>query len=191
MKQVLNYLFVFFLTTSVSILISCGGDEDDDIEDLEEQIEGVSLDDVSFGRGKAVVTGDEDLTIDGIVVGSNLSSTIEGKEYAVNSVTISSNNGGNPIAIRLSFYIPASLGQTIPPNGTFEVDAASAALDETFVDVFLTGENDTYSSLSTTMGSVTVSGSSVSDNTFDVEFDIQNLTSFDDLSTNAQGALKF
>ena len=173
------------------LLFSCGtGDEEMDMN-MESDDATVSLDDISFVRGKFIATGDEDFTIEGIVVGSFVNVSIEGKEYNVNSVTISSSAAGDSRAIRLSFYIPVSLDQTIPPNGTFEIDAPSAALDETFVDVFLVGDNDTYNSFSTTTGTVIVSGSSVANNMFDVVFNIQNLTSFDDLSADATGALKF
>lgn len=189
MKNAFKQLLILLFATSLLIFTSCGKDEDDEMDDGSSET--VSLEDVSLGSGKFVATGDENFSVEGLVVGANLTSTINGKDYAVNSVTISVTEGAVTRSVRLTFYIPASLGQTIPPNGTFEVDAPSAALDETFVDVSLVGENGAYNSFSSTTGSVTVSGSSVSNNMFNVVFDVGNVTSFDDLSADVQGALKF
>ncbi|MEO1254754.1 MAG: hypothetical protein AAFY41_07710, partial [Bacteroidota bacterium] len=163
------------------------GDEDEDIDSGVE----VSLDNLSKGKGTVVVSGSESINIlDETVVVANLPTTVNGKSYNVNRATVGGTAAGDP-TVSIYFYIPESLNQTTPPNGTFQITTESAALDDTYVSIFVIGETDTYNSNSMSTGTVTVTNSSPSTFSFDVVFDGRNITSFDDGSVEVRGAFKF
>lgn len=174
---------------AMTFFSNCGSDDDEPGTDGGGNT--ISLGDLSRGQGGAIVSGNESFTIEGSVVGANLTATINGNSYNVNRVTIQTGQANDNRSVSLTFYIPTSLDQRIPPNGNITVGADDAALAQTYVSFFVVGEDDTYNSLSSTQGTVTVSNSSVTDNAFEVVFDVENLSSFDDTAVNVAGALKF
>ncbi len=181
--KVLNFICSFIL---LSFFISCT-DQNDEVTD-DKSSNAIMLSELTRGKGGVVISGDEEFTINGIMVGSPLKATFNGKSSEVFRIAMSKE--GKSLA--LNFYIPVSLGRTGPPNGTFPVVSQSAALDETYVEMFVVGD-DAYNSFSNTTGTVTVSNtkSEAFPYIFDVEFDVQNLKSSDDLVINAQGAMKW
>lgn len=189
MRTKLFFLICLVVLVSFS---SCGGDDGDEVAPSAASI---SLADLNRGEGAINVTGDETFTlsVDGTLAASPLSATINGKEYEVFRVTLSEQVASDILSVSLSFYIPVSLGQSNPPNGTFTATTEGAALDETYVEIFIIGADEGYNTFTSSTGNVTVSNITNDQfpYVFDIEFDVQNLTSFDDLSIDVQGAIKW
>ncbi|MGB3469177.1 MAG: hypothetical protein WBA74_28080 [Cyclobacteriaceae bacterium] len=181
-------LLILGLVVSVFYLGSCNDDEDATDSDGEVDI---SLDNLSPGKGIVEVSGAEDYSFNSLVFGANLSATINDKEYRQNRITLRSDQPDDDRRVAMFFYIPESLGQTVPPNGTHPVTFDVAALDQTYVAIFVEGEVDSYNSNSLTTGTLTVSESSPENLTFNVVFDLQKLNSFDDREISLKGAFKF
>lgn len=189
----IKFTNLIYVISIVFIFVSCAGDDEEGM-DPDEQSEVVLLSDLSRGEGKVAVSGHETFISDGATVTSNLKATINGKSYEVHRLSVTPRVGSNQGSVALSFYIPVSLGRLSPPNGTFTATTEGAALDETYVEVFVVGNDDAYNSFSNTVGTVTVSNSAADETfpyQFDVEFDVENLKSFDDLVIDAQGAIKW
>jgi len=187
-----NLICVIFI---IFIFASCAGDDEEGVNP-DEQSETVLLSDLSRGEGKVAISEHETFVVDAIAVGSNLSATINGNSYEVYRLSITStfDDPNDQRSVALSFYIPVSEGRLSPPNGTFTATTEGAALDETYVEIFVTGKDDAYNSFSNTVGTVTVSNSAEAETfpyRFDVEFDVENIKSFDDLVVDAQGAFKW
>lgn len=178
----INFLYLLII---VFCFTACG-DEEEVTPDTPDGT--VSLSDLSRGQGKAVVSGDETLTIDGNVVGANLSSTVNGKSYFVNRISVGNTAAGEPKTV-FYFYIPTTENRYIPADGTYSITMEGAALDEIYVAVNVLAD-DTYTSLTTTTGSVVISNADASAFSFDATFTVGNLRSFDDNVVEVTGAFR-
>ncbi|MEL7147478.1 MAG: hypothetical protein AAFO69_13980 [Bacteroidota bacterium] len=183
-----KHLLILALAAMV-LFGNCGSEDDEPTNN--EGTPTISLDDLSRGQGSIAVSGNESFNYDGIVVGANLRGTINDKTYNILRITVPSDEAGDNRSLSLTFYIPTALDQTVPPNGNITITSDDASLDETYASCFVIGENDTYNSLSTSVGTVTVSNSSTASNSFGAFFEVENLNSFDDNELDARGAFKF
>ncbi len=189
MNKAINFIYLLLLVT----IISCGDDDGD--EAVPGAAATISLADLKRGEGMINVSGNETFTLStgGTLVASPLTATINGKDYEVFRVTLSDLIESNSLSVSLSFYIPTSLNRSSPPNGTFIATTEGAALDETYVEIFVIGADEGYNTFTASTGTVTVSNTTSTEfpYVFDIEFDVKNLTSFDDLTVDVQGAMKW
>lgn len=176
-----KYLLIFILAVTWS-LTGCGDDESTMPED------NGSDGSIEKGTGTLEVSNNETFTISGPVDVEIRKSDLNGRIFDLCQVTIRSDQPDDDRRVRFFFYQPEALNQTIPADGDATISSQFNTLDEPYVSVFVAGEDETYISFSTSTGNVTVSNSSSADNTFDVSFEVGNLTSFDNEVIEIKGA---
>ncbi|MEL6560994.1 MAG: hypothetical protein AAFQ94_22565 [Bacteroidota bacterium] len=176
-----KYLLTFILAAT-TCFTGCGDDESTTPED------NGSGGNIEKGTGTLEVSNNETFTISGPVDVEIRKSDLNGRIFDLCQVTIRSDQSDDDRRVRFFFYQPEALNQTIPTNGDVTISSQFNNLDEPYVSVFVAGEDETYISFSTSTGNITVSNSSSTENTFDVSFEVGNLTSFDNEVIEIKGA---
>ena len=191
-KLIFRALSLLFCVSVLFFSVSCGSEENEG--EMTPEAATITLADINRGEGAVNVSGDEQfsLTTDGTLVASPLSATINGKDYEILRLSLTDQVGSENLSVSLSFYIPDALNRTSPPDGTYTATTEGAALDETYVEIFVIGADDSYNTFSLSTGTVTVLNTDSEEfpYKFDIEFDVQNLKSFDDLTVDVQGVIK-
>ncbi|MEL7148951.1 MAG: hypothetical protein AAFO69_21430 [Bacteroidota bacterium] len=168
---------------------SCGGDDGSTARQFTGPI---TFDQLERGTAHAEVSGNEDFAITGYVGANNsLIANFDGKEYVVLFVEINSFEPSESKRVSFKFFIPRALEQGIPNNGEIPIASESSALDETYATVFIAGGSTSYASSEMTTGVLTITNSSLEEVVFDMEFDLENITSGSGGSVDMNGVMKF
>ena len=177
---------LIFLLFALLFNVSCNNS--DDVTTVS-----VTLDTVSEGEGIVQTSGNATATISGTMTLNSVSSSVgndSGWNFA--SYTLVSDPNGAFITV----YWPASEGNDLP-NGSYEIGFLDASTDENntpsgrFVDVSVVVDQTSYSSFLGVSGSATVTNAT-SDYDMDLVFTANGLEEFfDEVTINAQGALKY
>jgi len=174
----------------ILLLASCDDEEEVTSQD-DDQDEVIDMD-VSERVANITVTGDVEFSFENTEIQTD-SGPISSDEidYTLVRVFVFDNNTNPGQSVSFGFYMPDGEG-SIPSNGEIPVLMFDAADENTYASVNVTANAKLYDSIEETVGTITITNSSEATNSFDAEFELQNVFSFLDSTTvEVSGSFSF